>query len=61
MGAFITVSDATGRVLLRRPATDEEVLGALWVARTAENESRAGLERIARDREAAEFGEDHEA
>jgi hypothetical protein len=54
MGAFITVSDACGRVLFRRPATDEEIRSALRAAEEAETEGRAALERIAREREAAE-------
>jgi hypothetical protein len=52
MGAFITVSDAAGRVLFRRPATDEEVLGALHAAERAEREARAALDRIAQERSA---------
>jgi hypothetical protein len=54
MGAFITVSDACGRVLFRRPATDEEIRSALRAAEEAETEGRAAMERIAREREAAE-------
>ena len=34
MSAFITVSDAAGRVLFRRPATDAEVTAALHAAET---------------------------
>jgi hypothetical protein len=50
MGAFITVSDAAGRVLFRRPATDDEVLNALHAAETAEVEGQAAMDRIARER-----------
>jgi hypothetical protein len=50
MRAFITVADAAGRVLLRRPATEAEVLSAIQAAQTAEIESFAALERIARER-----------
>ncbi len=51
MGAFITVSDAAGRVLLRRPATDVEVMSAIAAAEAAEAEGRAAMERIARERD----------
>jgi len=54
MGAFITVSDACGRVLFRRPATDEEIQSALRAAQEAESEGWAAMERVAREREAAE-------
>ena len=50
MGAYITVSDAAGRVLLRRPATDEEVTSALEAAQTAEFEAQAAMERIGQER-----------
>jgi len=50
MSAFITVSDAAGRVLLRRPATDAEVMSAIHAAQTAEIEGRAAMERIAQER-----------
>jgi hypothetical protein len=54
MGVFITVSDASGRVLFRRPATDDEVMSALAAVQTAEAEGRAAMERIAVERAAAE-------
>ncbi len=57
MRAFITVADAAGRVLLRRPATEAEVIAAVQAAETAEIEARAALERIARERLAAERAE----
>ena len=50
MSAYITVSDAAGRVLFRRPATDEEVMSALDAAQTAEIEAQAAMERIADER-----------
>ncbi len=46
MGAFITISDASGRTLYRRPATDEEVRGALRAAQVADAEAHAALERM---------------
>jgi hypothetical protein len=55
MGVFITVSDASGRVLFRRPATEDEVLSALAAAEAAEAEGRAAMERIAAERAAAEY------
>lgn len=57
MSAYITVSDAAGRVLLRRPATDEEVMSAVRAAQTAESESQAAMQRLA---ERAEFDESEE-
>jgi len=50
MGAYITVSDAAGRVLFRRPATDDEVMSALQAAQTCEAEAQAAIDRIARER-----------
>ncbi len=50
MSAYITVSDAAGRVLFRRPATDDEVMSALGAAEVAEHEAQAAMERIARER-----------
>jgi hypothetical protein len=58
MDAFITVSDAAGRVLFRRRATVEEVVTAVRAAEAAEAEAEAAMERIARDRQAFERGED---
>ncbi len=56
MTAFITVSDAAGRVLFRRPATEQEVVNAVRAAETAEVEARAAMERIAMERSALEHG-----
>jgi hypothetical protein len=61
MRAFITVADAAGRVLLRRPATEAEVLSAIQTAETAEIEAFAALERIARERIALQSAEPHPA
>jgi hypothetical protein len=57
MSVFITVSDAAGRVLFRRLATDEEMMTALRAAETAEREGHAAMERIAEERRAYESGE----
>jgi hypothetical protein len=57
MGAFITVSDATGRVLFRRPATVDEVNNAVRAAQAAEVEAQAAMARIARERIAHERDE----
>lgn len=56
MGAFITVADAAGRVLFRRPATDAEVLSAIHAAEVAEAESQAVMERLAEERSEPDFG-----
>ncbi|GAC1407904.1 MAG: hypothetical protein NVSMB64_15350 [Candidatus Velthaea sp.] len=50
MSAFITVTDAAGRVLFRRPATDAEVLDAVRAAEAAEVEAKAAMDRIAAER-----------
>jgi hypothetical protein len=50
MTAFITVTDAAGRVLFRRPATEAEVMDALRAADTAEFEAQAAMDRIADER-----------
>lgn len=50
MSAFITVTDAAGRVLFRRPATDAEVLDAVRAAEAAEVEGKAAMDRIAAER-----------
>jgi hypothetical protein len=50
MTAFITVTDAAGRVLFRRPATEAEVMDALRAADTAEFEAQAAMDRIAVER-----------
>jgi hypothetical protein len=57
MSVFITVSDAAGRVLFRRPATDAEVMSAIRAAEAAEIEGRAAMERIAQERAAMERNE----
>jgi hypothetical protein len=54
MDAFITVSDAAGRTLFHRPATEEEVRTAVLAAKAAEIEARGAMERIARERAAFE-------
>jgi hypothetical protein len=53
--AYITVTDAAGRVLFRRPATPQEVIDALRSADEAEREGEAAMERIAYDRMFAEI------
>ena len=50
MGAYITVSDAAGRILYRRPATDDEIRSALGAAQVAEREAQAAMDRIAHER-----------
>jgi hypothetical protein len=50
MEAYITVTDASGRVLLRRPATSEEIAEALRAADDAEQSARATLAQIAQER-----------
>jgi hypothetical protein len=57
MDAFITVSDAAGRVLFRRPATVEEVLTAVRAAEIAEAAAAMAMERIAQERRASERNE----
>ncbi len=57
MGVFITVSDAAGRVLFRRPATEEEVMSAIAAAQAAEAEGQAAMQRIAQERLALETTE----
>jgi hypothetical protein len=47
---YVTVTDAAGRVLFRRPATAAEVGQALAAAADAERGAHAALERIARER-----------
>jgi hypothetical protein len=61
MRAFITVADAAGRVLFRRPATESEVMSAIAAAETAEIEVRAALERIERERIESQRAEPHQA
>lgn len=48
--AFITVTDAAGRVLFRRAATPHEVSDALRSADAAQAEGEAAMDRIAYDR-----------
>jgi hypothetical protein len=48
--AYITVTDAAGRVLFRRAATPNEVTDALRSADTAQAEGEAAMDRIAYDR-----------
>jgi hypothetical protein len=48
--AYITVTDAAGRVLFRRPATPQEVDDALRSADTAQSEGEAAMDRIAYER-----------
>ena len=47
--AYITVADASGRVLFRRAATAKEVDEALRSADEAEREGQAAMDRIAYD------------
>lgn len=49
--AYVTVTDAAGRVLFRRAATPAEVEEAIQVAKTAETEAAGVLKRIAKKRE----------
>ena len=53
--AYITVTDAAGRVLFRRAATAGEVADALRSAETATAEGEAAMDRIAYDRLYAEI------
>jgi hypothetical protein len=55
--AFITVTDAAGRVLFRRPATAGEVDDAVRSAEEAEREGQAAMDRIAHDRLFAELAD----
>ena len=48
--AYITVTDAAGRVLFRRAATPNEVRDALHSADAAQGEGDAAMERIMNDR-----------
>jgi hypothetical protein len=48
--AYITVTDAAGRVLFRRAATPLEVSDALRSADMAQSEGEAAMDRIAYDR-----------
>jgi hypothetical protein len=48
--AYITVTDAAGRVLFRRTATPNEVTDALRSADAAQAEAEAAMDRISYDR-----------
>jgi hypothetical protein len=48
--AYITVTDAAGRVLFRRAATPNEVSDALRSADVAQAEGEAAMDRISYDR-----------
>ena len=48
--AYITVTDAAGRVLFRRAATPHEVADALRSADAAQSEGEAAMDRISYDR-----------
>jgi hypothetical protein len=48
--AYVTVTDASGRVLFRRRATPEEIAQALSAAHDAERGARETLAQIARER-----------
>ncbi len=52
--AFITVTDAAGRVLFRRTATQSEIDDAAKAAGVAEFEAQEAMERIAASREHVE-------
>ena len=63
MEAYVTVTDAAGRVLFRRPATAEEIAEALLAADNAERGARAVLAEIAAERgmfESRSFAEPEE-
>lgn len=49
--AYVTVTDAAGRVLFRRLATDSEVEEARQIAHDADAEAHDVLKAIAKDRE----------
>jgi len=50
MTAFITVTDAAGRVLFRRAATDAEVREAVRAAEVAQGEGEEAMREIAAER-----------
>lgn len=50
MDAYVTVTDASGRVLFRRRATADEIADALRAADDAERAARDTLARIAVER-----------
>jgi hypothetical protein len=49
--AYVTVTDAAGRVLFRRPATEAEIEEARQIAKDADAEANSVLKAIAHDRE----------
>jgi hypothetical protein len=49
--AYVTVTDAAGRVLFRRLATEAEVQEAIQIAKAADGEAESVLKRIAKDRD----------
>lgn len=51
--AYVTVTDAAGRVLFRRPATEAEIEEARQIAKAADAEAHALLKSIAKEREHA--------
>jgi hypothetical protein len=55
--SYITVTDAAGRVLFRRPATEAEVDDAMRAAEEAEREGSEAMDRIAHERLAAELAD----
>ena len=61
MEAYVTVTDAAGRVLFRRPATAQEIAEALRAADDAERNARAALTRIAEERGLLQASEDRAA
>ena len=50
--AYVTVTDAAGRVLFRRPATESEIEEARQIAQDADAEAHGVLKAIAKEREA---------
>jgi hypothetical protein len=50
MTAFITVTDAAGRVLFRRAATEAEIREAVRAAQVAEVEGEEAMRQIADER-----------
>jgi hypothetical protein len=49
--AYVTVTDAAGRVLFRRPATEAEIEEARQIAKSADAEAQSVLKAIAKERE----------
>ena len=54
MEAYVTVTDASGRILFRRAATPDEVAQALAAADEAEQNAQALMTEIAIEREQAD-------